>query len=69
MDLADPGQVVREVLSLEARVVAAEIVGGQILGPLELPGQEAPPQGAERNEADPQLGAGVQNRSLGVPGP
>ena len=50
-------EVLLEVLALEARVVAAVVVGREIVDRAELPGQEAAAERAVGDEADAELAA------------
>ena len=55
-----------EVLALEARVVAAVVVLGVVLGPLRGAGQEPAAQRGVRHEADAQLAQAGRMSSLQV---
>src|SRR2546427_6833319 len=62
-------EVPREVLPLEARVVAAPVVRGEVLEAVDLPGEEPAPERAVGHEADPELAARRQDLVLGVARP
>src|SRR4051812_7901944 len=65
----DEAEVLVEVRSLEARVVAPVIVLGQVLERLEAAGEEAAPERAVGDETDPQLAHGGEDLVLHVAAP
>jgi hypothetical protein len=62
----DDREVLLEVLSLKARMEAAEVIGRQILGGLSAPGQESASQRTVGDEADAELTTGRQQSLLGI---
>src|SRR5690606_24601114 len=69
LDLGDQLQVAREVLALEARREAPVVVGREVLEAAELAGEEAAPERAVGDEADPELPARGEHAVLGITGP
>src|SRR5262245_48575652 len=69
LDSVGQRQVVRKILALKARVVAAVVVGGEVLGLFEPAAQESAPQRAVGDEPDAELAAGREDVVLGVARP
>src|SRR5881398_2239538 len=69
LEVAHQVEVFLEVLALEARREAAVVVGREVLEALDLPGQEAAPERAVGDEADPQLAARREDPVLRVAAP
>ena len=55
LDPLDETEVGGKILALEPGVVAAKVVGREIIGARDLPGQEASPEGAVRHQPDAEL--------------
>jgi hypothetical protein len=69
LDRGDEVEVALEVLALEARVPAAEVVVGEVVERLDLAGQEPAAERRVGHEADAELAAGRQDLVLGVARP
>ena len=69
LDLLDQLQVAGEVLTLEARLVAAEVVLVEVVGAGDLSGQESPPQRAVGDDADAELAGHGYDVGLEIAGP
>lgn len=62
-------QVVLEVLAGETRIVLAEVVGAELVGGADGPGEKAAAQRGVGHEADPELAQHRQHLGLGIAGP
>ena len=69
LDCLGQAQVALEVLALEARMVAPEVVLGQIPGCLETPGKEPPPERAVGHKTHFEFAAGGQDLAFRVASP
>src|SRR3989475_10509698 len=69
LEVAHEVEILLEVLALEAGREAAVVVGREVLEALDLPGQEAPPERAVGDEADPELATGGDEPVLRVAAP
>src|SRR5437867_669370 len=68
-EVAHEVEILLEVLALEAGREAAVVVGREVLEALDLPGQEAAPERAVGDEADPELATGGEDPVLRVAAP
>src|SRR5437762_8945181 len=69
LDLSDELEILPEILTLKARVLSPEVIGGEIFDTLDLPGEKPAAKRAVGDEADAEHPERVEQAVFGVAGP